>query len=59
MLTIPECRTLVGTAKITDEELENLRDDLYRLAHIFIEEFQRNDMPRKDRKDTRQNRMVL
>ena len=40
MLSIKRCRKILGKkSKLSDEELEKVRDDLYALADICIEAF--------------------
>lgn len=38
-LSLAQCRELIGNKSITDSELEMMRDQLYALANIAIDEF--------------------
>ncbi len=46
VLQLEECRRLlsVGSANLDDHELEDLRNCLYQLAHVLINEFTKKSM---------------
>ena len=39
MLTIEECRTLLGNPDLSDEQVRDIRDTLYAFAYTFIDAF--------------------
>jgi hypothetical protein len=41
MLSIEELRKMLGRPELTDEQLEQIRDDLYCFARVFIDAYLR------------------
>jgi hypothetical protein len=41
MLTLRRCRELIGPSTLTDEEVLRLRDGLYELAGVIVDDFKR------------------
>lgn len=39
MLTIDECRKILGDADLTDEQIEEMRNSLYCLSEHFINKY--------------------
>jgi len=41
MLSLRRCRELVGPSNLSDEDLLRLRDGLYELAGVIVDDFKR------------------
>ena len=39
MLSIDDCRQTLGRPDLTDEQVVQIRDTLYGLAHAFVDEY--------------------
>jgi hypothetical protein len=42
MLSVDKCRTLLGDCRLSDSELETLRNELYCLAHAAVRSLELN-----------------
>ncbi len=42
MLSVEQCKKYLPVGKYTDEEIEQMRDNLYQLADILVEEYLKN-----------------
>ena len=47
MLSIEECRELIGDPDLTDEEILSIRDDHYAMACLALESYHRSKKPTK------------
>ncbi len=41
MLSIEECRKILGKPELTDEQVAEIRDTLYSFAHAMVDEYLR------------------
>jgi len=41
MLSIEDCRQILGKPELTDEQVAEIRDSLYCFAHAFVDEYLR------------------
>jgi hypothetical protein len=41
MLSVEECRTILGQTELTDEQVAEIRDTLYGFAQTLVEEYLR------------------
>lgn len=48
MLSVEQCRKYLPSGKYTDEQVEQMRDELYQLADILVEDFLRQKERVKD-----------
>jgi len=42
MLSIEECRQILGKPELTDEQIVEIRDSLYCFAHALVDEYLRS-----------------
>jgi len=48
MLSVEQCKKYLPAGKYTDEQIEQMRDSLYQLADILVEDFRRQKAMAKD-----------
>jgi len=53
MLSIEECRTILGKPELTDEQIAEIRDTLCAFAHTLIDGFLRDGLPTSPRRHER------
>ena len=42
MLSIQQCKNHIGKCNFTDQQIEEMRDNFYQLANIFVKEYLQN-----------------
>lgn len=42
MLTVEKCKNKLKNNNYTDDQIKDIRENLYQLANIFVEEYLRN-----------------
>jgi hypothetical protein len=50
MLSIEECRAILGHPELTDQQVAEIRDTLYGFAHSLIDEYLRERRERRSQK---------
>ncbi len=59
MITLEKCRSLLGPVDVTDSDVKEIREQLYSLAHIFIESRAEADVVPKREGDSISKRVAF